>query len=102
MKVVFLLLVLSVGYSVEAMRWKLGDNGQVKWSKHCNYDGNEIGSAQITSQECSSACLATENCHSFAWNRSDGGTCRFKDGSNAHRDFDTLICSKVIKHNKVQ
>lgn len=95
------IFLLSTCYLAEGIRWKLGNDGQVKWSKHCNIDGNAIGHIQIRSEECGSACLAKENCYSFAWTSFEGGTCWFKDGTDAHRDLDTPICGKIIKQNTV-
>lgn len=56
--------------------WQSSNNAY--WALSCDFAGNDIGSARVTSDMCSTACGSRSGCTHFSWSRYEDGTCWFK------------------------
>lgn len=92
--------LITFSLASQASVWKSGNDGQVLWSEGCNAEGNLIGIAKVDFKYCGSACLAREDCSTFAWTAYQGGTCWMKNGGEDtfHRVKNTN-CGKVVRRN---
>jgi len=57
--------------------WKDRNSGKIKWAKDCDFFGYEIHEQKSKEDECSSLCLANQNCSHFTWDRD--GNCYLKN-----------------------
>ena len=92
------LLVLSWPIYTTAIDW----NGN--WAFACDFFNNNIGSVQISGEECGVACEQTPGCTHFTWNPYDGGICWLKGGSVTkddayYSDVPGIVCG-VVEGNK--
>ena len=100
-----LVLVMIDGLSAIHVRRAVNWNGN-NWAMSCDFNGNDLSSAQIRGEECSGRCAATAGCTHFAWTRWNGGTCWMKKGSiskaNAVQNNDPTSACGVLNGGPVQ
>jgi len=85
--------VIGVGHGVN---WN-GNN----WAFRCDWDGGDIGNAQIPGEECGGRCAITPTCTHFTWTTSNGGTCWMKNlqvsKSDARDTSDSsMVCGYMV------
>ena len=100
-----LVLVTIDGLSAGRVRRAVNWNGN-NWAMSCDFNGNDLSSAQIRGEECSGRCAATAGCTHFTWSQSNGGTCWMKKGSiskaNAVQNNDPTSVCGVLNDSPVQ
>ena len=67
------------------------------WALQCLFRGNDLSSAQIRGEDCSSRCQATSGCTHYTWTSYNGGTCYMKRGTVTKNDAiptsdSTMVC----------
>jgi len=77
-KLIVIALLISLAL---AFNFQDGNGGALKWSMGCDWQGGDIGSAQVGGGACGSACLNKGGCTHFTWTTWNGGTCWFKNGN---------------------
>jgi len=50
-------------------------NGNIRWKKYCDFDGNEMATLKIPREQCGSRCEMNEKCNYFNWR---DGICSLK------------------------
>jgi hypothetical protein len=62
----------------------------------CDWNNNDLGSAQVRGEDCGGKCLSTEGCTHFTWTSFNGGTCWMKKGSvqpgDALKTDESMVC----------
>ncbi|CAF1051056.1 unnamed protein product [Brachionus calyciflorus] len=74
------LIIALVNFSSCQIQW----NGN--WAFSCDFIGNDIGSATVPGEQCSSRCSQTSGCTHFTWTNWNGGTCWMKKGNICKSD----------------
>lgn len=102
---VVLTLVTLDGLSALQVRNGVNWNGN-NWAMSCDFNGNDLSSAQIPGEQCSGRCAATGSCTHFTWTNHNGGTCWLKRGpiskANAVRINDPSAVCGVLNDSPVQ
>ncbi len=64
------------------VNWQTGAGG-VQWAFACDFVNHDMGSAQVSRDQCVSMCMNTSGCTHFSWTVLDKliGTCWMKYGS---------------------
>ncbi|KAJ3229872.1 hypothetical protein HDU81_004958 [Chytriomyces hyalinus] len=55
-------------------------NGGGAWALNCAWKDANIGTAQMSGDQCGGKCASTSGCTHFAWDNVNGGTCYLKSG----------------------
>ncbi|OQV17607.1 putative glucan 1,3-beta-glucosidase A [Hypsibius exemplaris] len=79
---------------IDTIQW----NGN--WAFGCDFVGNDLSSARISSDQCGGYCASTSGCTHFTWTSYAGGTCFMKLGSVSKADAfktsdNTMVCGVV-------
>ena len=80
------------------INWQSGDGAE--WAFACDFDGNDMGNAQIRGEDCGGRCTSTSGCTHFTWTTWNGGTCLMKSGSVSKSDArftgdDSMVCGVI-------
>ena len=76
-----LILALTFHVVVHAqVNWQSGAGG-AQWAFACDFNNHDMGSAQVSGDQCGSKCMSTSGCTHFAWTPGNPGTCWMKSGS---------------------
>jgi hypothetical protein len=67
------------------VNWKSGAGG-VQWAFACDFDNHDMGSAQVSGDQCGGKCMSTSGCTHFAWTPGNPGSCWMKSGSVQQSD----------------
>ena len=76
-----LCLYLNLIQTILGLNFQLGSGGGVYWALGCDWNNNDMGSAQVSGEKCGGTCLNTNGCTHFTWTNYKGGTCWMKRGS---------------------
>ena len=76
----YLILVSLIIKSIWCqVNWQAGDGAE--WAFSCDFDGNDMGNAQMRGEDCGGKCISSPGCTHFTWTNWNGGTCWLKSGS---------------------
>jgi hypothetical protein len=98
-------LLFNAIQTIFGLNFQSGSGGDVMWARGCDWNNNDIGSAQVKGEDCGGRCLNTEGCTHFTWNATiNGDTCFLKSGSVQPDDAFTISdegvrCGYVTTHN---
>lgn len=85
-------------WSAQAFDWHEADNGRVKWTDNCDFNGADIVSKRSRGADCGLLCYQRHGCTRFVWTHHDGGTCWLKNGNgNAFYSPNHGSCGYVYK-----
>jgi oxalate decarboxylase/phosphoglucose isomerase-like protein (cupin superfamily) len=66
------------------------------WAVGCDWNNNDMGSAEVRGEDCGGKCLNTNGCTHFTWTSFNGGTCWMKKGSvqpgSALKTDQSMVC----------
>lgn len=79
----WVILCSFILWSAQALEWYPGEDGKIKWTNNCDFNGGDIGSERSRGDECGRLCFRRTECTRFTWTNHDGGTCWFKKGKAA-------------------
>lgn len=82
----WVILCSFIFWSAQAFEWYPGEDGKIKWTNHCDFNGGDIGSERSKGDECGRLCFRRPECTRFTWTHHDGGTCWFKQGKAAEAE----------------
>jgi len=76
----------------------------VQWASACDFNNQDLSSAQVPGEQCGNKCMSTVGCTHFSWTNYQGGTCYMKSGavqqSDAISNGNTgMICGIVSSSN---
>ncbi|GAV00589.1 hypothetical protein RvY_11415 [Ramazzottius varieornatus] len=78
-----------------------GSNEGIRWTDEnyahgCDFPGNDLSTVKIPGRNCGRTCESTHGCTHFTWSKSEGGTCRLKQGGKRKEDAVKVADSSVV------